>query len=571
MTANDGASQIRQQVLWNRLVSVVEEQAQTLIRAAFSTTVREAGDLSAGVFDLKGRMLAQAVTGTPGHVNSMANSVQHFLKEYPVSEMSEGDIFITNDPWLTSGHLHDFTVVTPSFKDGRCIGFVAETIHVVDVGGRGMGPDARQVYEEGIYIPIMPLARRGKMNADLLKIIRSNVREPTQVEGDLFSMAASCEDGAKRVASMMSEFGLKTLDGLAEHIIRVSRDATLAEIRKLKPGVYRNSMTCDGYDRPVTIAATLTVGEDGIHVDYANSSEASEFGINVVMNYTAAYTCFGVKCMLTPDIPNNYGSMSAITVTAPLGSILNVAPPAPVAARHIVGHMLPDVVLGCLHQAIPGGTPAEGSMMWNPQLRGGRWFDGSARLWEAFMFKNGGTGARPTSDGLSVTAFPSGVKLVPVETAEAVSPIVIWRKEFRKNSGGPGRFRGGLGQILEIGTALDERISIQAMFDRIQHPARGRDGGRPGAAGIVRLSSGTPLKAKGLQAIPPSDRLHLELPGGGGFGEPFLRDPQKVADDMVDGLIDRDVAERDYGVSLTASGEIDPVKTAALRSKGTAA
>jgi N-methylhydantoinase B len=559
-------SRIRVQVMWNRLISVVEEQAQTLIRAAFSTTVREAGDLSAGVFDVKGRMLAQAVTGTPGHVNSMAASVQHFLKVFPAHTMSEGDSFITNDPWLTSGHLHDFTVVTPSFLDGELVGFVAETIHVVDVGGRGMGPDARQVYEEGLYIPIMRIAEKGRMNEDLLRILRANVREAVQVEGDLFSMVASCDDGARRLAQMMREFDMTSLDDLAEHIIESSHAATLAEIRKLKPGVYRNSMTCDGYDGEVTIVAALTITKNGIHVDYTGSSPMSRFGINVVANYTAAYTCFGVKCMLTPDIPNNFGSMLPITVSAPEGCILNVQRPAPVAARHIVGHMLPDVVLGCLHQAVKGGAPAEGSMMWNPQLRGSRWFDGETRVWESFMFKNGGTGARPQSDGMSVTAFPAGVKLVPVEAAEAVSPLTIWRKEFRPNSGGAGKFRGGLGQILEIGSAVGETMNIQAMFDRVHHPARGRDGGQSGAGGLVQLVSGKPIKPKGFQEIPAGDRLHLELPGGGGFGNPFERDPARVVSDVVNQLISRESARRDYGVVVTASGKLDEKATASLRS-----
>src|SRR6266516_7412594 len=181
----DATRLIDLQIMWNRLIAVVEEQAQVLMRTAFSPIVRECGDLSAGVFDREGRMLAQAVTGTPGHVNSMANAVVHFLKAYPLETMKPGDHYITNDPWQTSGHLHDITVVTPSFYNGKPVGLFANTIHVVDIGGLGMGPDGRQVFEEGLFIPIMPLAREGRMNDDLLRLVRANVREPLQVEGDI--------------------------------------------------------------------------------------------------------------------------------------------------------------------------------------------------------------------------------------------------------------------------------------------------------------------------------------------------------------------------------------------------
>lgn len=188
------------QIVWDRLISVVEEQAQTLVRTAFSNTVREAGDLSAGVFDLEGNMLAQAVTGTPGHVNAMANAVRHFIAKFPVAVMREGDHYITNDPWLASGHLHDLTVVTPAFHRGQTVALMANTCHIVDIGGRGFGPDARQVFEEGLFIPIMKLAERGIMNESLLEIVRANVREPIQVEGDLYSFASSNDEGSPAVS-----------------------------------------------------------------------------------------------------------------------------------------------------------------------------------------------------------------------------------------------------------------------------------------------------------------------------------------------------------------------------------
>src|SRR5580693_1401575 len=279
MTARPNAAlaQIHTQIMWNRLIAVVEEQAQTMVRTAFSTSVREAGDLSAGVFDRQGRMLAQAVTGTPGHVNSMANGVKYFLEVFPIDGMKPGDHYITNDPWLTSGHLHDITVVTPSFYHGEAVGLFANTIHVVDIGGRGMGPDGRQVFEEGLAIPIMSLAREGRMNEDLLGIIRANVREPLQVEGDVYALAACNDEGSKRLVEMMEEFGLSNLDRLGEHIIETSRQATLDAIRKLTPGKYKNTVHMDGYDRPLTLAGEMTIGDSGIHVDYTGTSPASAF------------------------------------------------------------------------------------------------------------------------------------------------------------------------------------------------------------------------------------------------------------------------------------------------------
>src|SRR5271166_4382063 len=266
---NAALSRIQTQIMWSRLVAVVEEQAQTLVRTAFSTSVREAGDLSAGIFDARGRMLAQAETGTPGHVNSMANAVRHFLDEHPLATMRPGDHYITNDPWLTCGHLHDLTAVTPTFLDGRAVGLFAATVHVVDIGGLGMGPDGRQVFEEGLAIPIMRLARDGVMNEDLLAIVRANVREPLQVEGDIYALAACNDEGGRRLIEMMREFEIGHLETLGDTIVETSRDAMLAAIRALKPGTYRNRLVTDGYDKPLRLDAAMTVSDSGIHVDFA--------------------------------------------------------------------------------------------------------------------------------------------------------------------------------------------------------------------------------------------------------------------------------------------------------------
>jgi N-methylhydantoinase B len=572
---NAALGQIHAQIMWNRLIAVVEEQAQTMIRTAFSTSVREAGDLSAGVFDRHGRMLAQAVTGTPGHVNSMANAVIHFLDKYPLTGMKPGDHYITNDPWLTSGHLHDITVVTPAFYRSQPVALFANTIHVVDIGGLGMGPDGRQVFEEGVAIPIMPLAREGKMNEDLLQLVRANVREPLQVEGDIYACAACNDEGSRRLIDMMEEFEIANLDRLGETIVESSREATLARIRTLPKGTYRNSMTIDGYDKPLEFRAALTISDNGIHVDFDGTSTASRYGINVVYNYCLAYTAFGVKCLVAPEVPNNFGSLEPITVSAPEGCVLNVKRPWPVAARHTVGQMLPDVVFGCLEEVIPGGVPAEGaSSLWNPQIFGGGSLvdevaEGTdANQLDAFstvIFHCGGTGARPGKDGLSATAFPSGVRTIPVEATESVAPVVFYRREFRDGSGGAGKYRGGLGQAIELGGARANPVALLCNFERVKNPARGRAGGLHGGAGTVSLRSGRPIRPKGRQTVPPHDAIKLGLPGGGGVGNPRERDPRQVLDDVLDGLITVEEAKRDYGVVI-ADGAVDEVATRRARS-----
>jgi N-methylhydantoinase B len=558
---NAALSQLHTQIMWSRLIAVVEEQALALVRTAFSTSVREAGDLSAGVFDAGGRMLAQAVTGTPGHVNSMANAVRHFLAAFPLASMRAGDHYITNDPWLTCGHLHDLTVVSPTFLDGRPVGLFAATVHVVDIGGLGMGPDGRQVFEEGLAVPIMPLARAGAMNEDLLRIVRANVREPLQVEGDIYALAACNDEGGRRLIEMMREFELSHLETLSDDIVETSRQAMLEAIRRLPRASYRNALTIDGYDQPVTLAAAMTISGDGIHVDFTGTSGASTHGINVVLNYTLAYTAFGVKCLIAPDVPNNAGSLAPITVSAPAGCLLNVQRPFPVAARHTVGHMLPDLVFGCLEQCLPGGVPAEGaSSLWNPQINGGGSIvdelppgvdPASLPSWSTVIFHCGGAGARPDKDGLSATAFPSGVRTIPIEATETIAPVLFGRREFRDGSGGAGAFRGGLGQVIEIGGAGGMPISLLCNFERVRHPARGRNGGQAGAPGRVTLLSGRPIGPKGRQTVPPGDMIRLELPGGGGHGDPRRRDPALVASDVADGLISRESAERDYGVKLS--------------------
>lgn len=541
------------QIMWNRLIAVVEEQAQVLLRTAFSPIVRECGDLSAGVFDRRGRMLAQAVTGTPGHVNSMAESVKHFIRHFPLETMRPGDAYITNDPWMGTGHLNDFVVTTPCFRNGKLVALSSCTSHVMDIGGIGFGPDGTDVFMEGLYIPMLKLIDQGTVNETLMAMIRGNTRLPVDTEGDTYSLAACNDVGARRLVEMMDEFGIDSLDPLADHICARSEAAVRAEIARLPQGTWHNRMTIDGYDSPVTLAAALTVSERGIHVDFAGTSPASRYGINVPLAYTTAYTVFGLGCVVAAEIPNNAGSLAPLTVSAPEGCILNAPKPAPVAIRHVTGQMLPDVVFGCLRQAIPERVPAEGtSCLWNLIVRG-QTREGRRGNYGFSMAitSNGGTGARFAKDGLSATAYPSGVRGTPVEIAETETPLIFWRKELRPDSGGAGRTRGGLGQVIEVESGIAAPFEILAAFDRIDHPPRGRDGGRDGEAGYVGLKSGRRLKGKGFQEVPPGDRLVVMTPGGAGIGDPAARDRAAVRRDAADGLVSADQAVAAYGAAET--------------------
>jgi N-methylhydantoinase B len=565
--------QIHRQIMWNRLIAVVEEQARIMIRTAFSTTVREAGDLSAGVFDLHGRMIAQAVTGTPGHVNSMAESVGHFLKKFPIETMNSGDHYITNDPWLGTGHLHDLTVVSPAYYQGKIVGLFANTAHVIDIGGLGMGPEGRSVFEEGMYIPIVRCFDRGKPNETFFDFIRAGSRLPVELEGDIYSLCACNDAGARRLVEMMGEFTLDSLEPLAQFIFDNSLRATRAEIARLPEGTFSSEIWSDGYEEPVRLAACMRILGDSIEVDFAGTSGLSSRGINVPPAYCRAYASFGIKCVVAPDIPNNWASLAPFRMIIPDGCILNAPHPYPVSVRHVIGHLLPDLMMGCLHQAVPDRVTAEGaSALWNPPLRGGSSVSGQARGnkpvigdFEIITFNSGGTGARPTQDGLNATAFPSGVRTMPVEATENVAPIIIWRKELKPDSGGAGRTRGGTGQIMEIGTKGDLEFSVNASFDRIAHAPKGREGGWDGASGVVKQKSGTTLRTKGYQVIPDGERLILELPGGAGMGYPRTRDPELVARDVRDGLVSTENARSIYRVAIDQDGMPDLPATSILR------
>lgn len=545
--------QTRLQVMWNRLLAVVEEQGQALIRAAFSPIVRESGDISAGIFDVRGRMLAQAVTGTPGHINTMAEAVKNLMARFPTQEMLPGDIYMTNDPWLASGHLNDFLLMQPVFFKDRVVGFTSCTSHLADLGGLGMGPDGSDVFDEGLMVPPCKLVDQGELNAFLMEIVRVNSREPIANEGDIYALIACCETGAARLAGMMAEFGLDDLDPLADYIINTSRRGTIEAIAEVPKGVYRSELQVDGYDAPIMLKATLTVAEDHILLDYDGTSPCSPKGINVPLNYATAYSVFALRCIIGSDIPNNAGSLEPFRVTGPKGCILNAQPPVPVAMRHSIGQMTPDLVYGCLSQALPDRVPAEGaSCLYDVPLRhtpeAAR--DGGTSFALELVF-NGGTGARPDKDGLSATAFPSGVWGSQVEPTEAVAPILITRRELRTDSGGVGQYQGGHGQHIEIASATDADFLAFLSVERVTFAAAGRHGGGAGANGRIRVGhDGPDLGSKGTIRVPADRPLILETPGGGGFGPAAQRDASRVARDLTEGLISEDTARTHYAAQL---------------------
>lgn len=549
---------IRFQLAWNRLLSVVEEQAQVLIRSAFGTATREAGDLSAGVFLPDGRMIAQAVTGTPGHVNAMAESVKHFLKVFPPETLKDGDVLLTNDPWKGTGHLFDMTMVSPVFHDGALVALFASTLHVIDIGGIGSSADGLEIYHEGLFLPILRFFHQHQVDPGVLAIIRANVREPEQVEGDLYALVACNDIGGRRLKSLLTEFQLADLESLGGYIIEQSAQAMRQAIAEWPQGTWHNTLVIDGYDAPITLQASVTVQDGKILVDFDGTSPSVARGINVVKAYTDAYTSFGIRCLIGADVPNNAGSLSLVEVAAPEGSILNARFPAAVTARHIIGQLLPDAVFGALRQARPDQVPAEGaSSLWNLHLVGGEPLAGATQeeqqallagpRFNAVSFSTGGTGARPGKDGLSVTSYPSGVRNVSLEILESANPLVFEQKEYRADSGGPGAVRGGLGQTIVVRHA-DPRAAmiIAAAFDRVVHPARGALGGKAGAGGALGLASGPSLRAKGRQLVPAGERLVVHTPGGGGLGDPTRRDPARVERDVRYGLVSAEQAADAY-------------------------
>lgn len=542
----------------NRLSSLLDEQQSTLVRTAFSPVVRESLDLACAVFDSRGLMIGQSTGGTPGHINALATGMTHIVAAYPPERLAHGDVLITNDPWMTAGQINDITVATPVFRGRTLIAWFAGCCHSPDIGGRILSAAATEVFEEGLRIPILKLRTAAGPDETLEHLIRTNVRTPDETMGDIYAQVAANEVGARSLRAMLDEFGLTGIDEVAEQIMQRSEQALRKAVREVPDGVYESAMTSDGFEgETLRLKVKVTVAGDGIDVDYTGSSAQSRHGVNVVLNYTRAYTAFAVKAALAADVPHNAGSFRPLRVTAPRGSVLNCVDPAPVASRHLVGHFLPSLLFDALRPALPGRLPAVSSdALWMTIWRSGGLDEPEPFTLTAF--NAGGVGARPAKDGLNTTGFPTGVRAAPTEVLETLTPLVLERRELLPDSGGAGRFRGGLGQVLRVRRRGTAAWSVNANIDRLEHPARGAERGLPGACGrFTDARTGRPLPRKQLVRLAPDAAVELALPGGGGYGDPRDRPVERVLADVADGYLSVEEAKACYGVEIEYTGSPD--------------
>lgn len=537
------------EVLWSRLIAVTDEAATTLVRTSFSPTVRESNDYACVLFDAAGNVIAENTIGIPSFNMTLSHTLKAFLKMRPAQQWQPGDVGITNDPWLASGHLPDVTTVAPIFMNGRLVGWSGSVAHMVDIGGIGWSADGRQVFDEGIRIPPMMFFRAGEPNEDLLTLLRANNRLPDPVVGDLMAMVAAGRITAERLIELMTEAGIDDLGTISTEIRTRAEQSMRAAIDAIPDGVYRSTLDLDGMpDDPIHLEVTVTVAGDEITVDYAGTSAQIVSAMNVVMNYTEAYSCYPLKCLLDPATPRNEGSYQPIRVIAPEGSILNARFPAAVNARQLVGHVLAGMLCDALSAAIPDRIIGESGSA--PTMRcivSGQTEEG--RPFTSILFINGGMGARSSLDGLATTCFPSTVMAGAMEAVETVSPVRIWRKEFAVDSGGPGRYRGGLGQEVELEVLAVKNATASFFVERTRNPARGVLGGRAGGTPRVLVngqSEGFPLK--GRIRVKTGDRISLRYAGGGGYGDPRERDRESVRIDLEAGIVSREAAQKVYGL-----------------------
>ncbi|MFF0794636.1 hydantoinase B/oxoprolinase family protein [Streptomyces spiralis] len=542
----------------NRLHSLLDEQQAALVSTAFSPVVRESLDLACAVFDSRGEMIGQSSGGTPGHINAMATGMRHIVAKYPPEELADGDVLITNDPWMTAGQINDITVATPVFRDGTLIAWFASCCHSPDIGGRILSAAATEVFEEGLRLPILKLRTAAGPNEPLEELVRANVRTPDETMGDIYAQVAANQVGARSLGRMMDEFGLDSIDAVAAEIMLRSEKALRNALRGLRDGRYESRLTSDGFNgEPIDLVVAVTIDGDHIDIDYTGSSPQSPHGVNVVLNYTRAYTSFAIKAALAPEVPHNAGSFRPVHVSAPRGSVLNCVDPAPVASRHLVGHFLPSLLFDALRPAVPGGLPATSSdALWMTVWRGGDM--GETHPFTLTVFGAGGTGGRPGKDGLNTTGFPTGVRAAPTEVLETLTPLVQRQRELRPDSGGPGEHRGGLGQVVRVGRRGTHGWTVNANIDRVDHPAPGTLGGLPGARGeFTDATTGEHLPRKQLVRLAPDSVVQLRFPGGGGHGDPETRPVERVLDDVVNGYVSCDAAREHYGVHIEYTGDPD--------------
>jgi len=542
------------EILWNRLIAIVDEASAALIRASFSTVLRESNDFACVLLDARGRSLAQSTCSIPSFIGTMPISLKKFLDVFPPDTLQPGDVIISNDPWLCSGHLPDVTLATPIFRNEgpdknqnksqnmKLIAFAGCIGHSPDMGGRIRSADSTEIYEEGLQIPPTKLVKAGQWNHELEAIIRKNVRVPDMVIGDLRAEMSANELLGKRLLDLMEETGLDRLEGLAQTIQDTSEKAVRDAIREIPNGSYGNEIWMDGFDEPLKISIRIDIADDRIHCDYKGTSAQIDRGLNTVLNYTYAYTAFPLKCAICPTVPNNEGCIRPISVSAPEGSLLNPRYPAAVGGRAMVGHYLTAAIFGALQDVIPQRIQADtGSPLWGIVLTGMH----RGNKYAGLFFLNGGQGASPHQDGISCLSYPSNISNTPVEIIENTMPVVIRRKAFRTDSAGAGKYRGGLGQLMEIELVADAPCKAAFLSERIKFAPQGVKGGKEGYTGIMELN-GEKIHPKMIHSISPHDTIILGTPGGAGFWSPDQRDPEMIQKDLKNGLISPQKAKADY-------------------------
>jgi len=510
------------EISWSRLISFVDEAAAALVRTAFSPVIREAEDYAVVLFDGQGRSLAQSTTSVPSFIGTLPNTMKHFQRAIAAKDgWKRGDVVITNDPWMGSGHLQDISMVMPIFsRSGRLVAFSGVVAHPSDMGGR-WSAENREIYEDGLQIPICKLMREGRENEDVFNFIERNVRVPHLVLGDVHAMIASCSVAGERLNEFLDETGLESLDELAQAIHTFSEKAMRDRIAAIRDGVYRYEYEIDGFDAPLRIAAKLTVSGDSIEMDYAGSSMQVKRAINCPWVYTNAFTIYPLKCAINPEVPNNEGMARPFKVIAPEGSLLNPTHPAAVGARNLTGHLLCSAVFGTLAQALPereaaGRLVADGASPRPHIVVSG--MDDNGKAFSSTMFIMGGLGARPDKDGIACIAFPSTTRNTSVEVLETSAPILIERKSIREGSGGAGKFRGGDGQVFRLRVLARDGATASIFSDRSRFPPQGMKGGQP-ALGAAILVNDKPAPLKGTVRLNQNDVLTILSPGGGGYGQ----------------------------------------------------
>jgi N-methylhydantoinase B len=519
-------------LVWQRLVGLMDEVAQAFVRTSFSTVIRENWDLACALLDAQGRQIAQSGRSVPSFIGAIPATARAMLRKFPPATLRPGDVLITNDPWIASGHLNDITMMKPIFgANGRILCFVASVFHSVDIGG-APSPMARDSYEEGIWIPICRILREGVEDPVVVDFIRENVRVPRDTFGDIRAQFAAYEVAERKLWRLLAEEGLADLDKVAEQILARSEASLRRAIGALPDGEYAATMTADGYEVPLTVAARVTIAGTAMAVDFAGTSPQVDKPINSVLNYTAAWTAFTAKVLFDPEVPNNEGSFRPISVTAPEGSIVNPRRPAAVWARHLTGHYVPLVLFRALAPIVPARAMADSAApMWTAYFKG-RTTSGDPFVKMYFM--SGGLGARDGADGFNCRSFPSNVANSPVETFESLLPIIIREKALLPGSGGAGKFRGGLGQRITFESLSDNPIAMTIRHERVRHPPCGMLGGGDGTAGSNQVND-VEIASKSTTTLHRGDRATFRTPGGGGLGDPAERPTELSARDLLRG------------------------------------